>query len=280
MSLALNEIATLSSVEAELNYLAPTSSKPRTYTYDPPAGVPQTTIVNDPHKVEIYDVRPIASTISLDAEGFDVLQHRSRVRGFDNEDEIRTIYYPETEALLKDVTGADRVFIFDHTVRRRVWGAEDRRGGLRQPVARVHVDHTEKSGPQRVRDLLPEEAEDLLAGRIQIINLWRPIRGPVQDAPLAVCDALSVKSSDLVPSDLVYRDRVGETYSVVFDPAHRWFYVPEMQPDEALLLKCYDSKVDGRARFAPHSAFIDPSAPANARPRESIEMRALVCHHA
>jgi hypothetical protein len=280
MSLALNEMATLSSVEAELNYLAPTSSKPRIYTYDPPASVPQTTVVNDPHKVEIHDARPIASTISLDAEGFGVLQHRSRVSGFDDEDEIRTIYYPETADLLKDVTGADRILIFDHTVRRRVWGAEDRRGGLRQPVARVHVDHTEKSGPQRVRDLLPEEAEDLLAGRVQIINLWRPIRGPVQDAPLAVCDALSVRSSDLVASELVYPNRVGETYSVVFDPAHRWFYVPEMRPDEALLLKCYDSKTDGRARFAPHSAFIDPSAPSNPRPRESIEMRALVFHRA
>jgi hypothetical protein len=280
MSLALNEIATLWSVEAELNYLAPTSSKPRTYTYDPPAGVPQTTIVNDPHKVEIHDARPIASSISLDAEGFVVLQHRSRVSGFDDEDEIRTIYYPETADLLKDVTGADRILIFDHTVRRRVWGAEDRRGGLRQPVARVHVDHTEKSGPQRVHDLLPQEAEDLLAGRVQIINLWRPIRGPVQDAPLAVCDALSVRLSDLVASELVYPNRVGETYSVVFDSAHRWFYVPEMRQDEALLLKCYDSKTDGRARFAPHSAFIDPSAPSNPRPRESIEMRALVFHRA
>jgi hypothetical protein len=143
----------------------------------------------------------------------------------------------------------------------------------------VHVDHTEKSGPQRVRELLPEEAEDLLAGRVQIINLWRPIRGPVQDAPLAVCDALSVRSSHLVASDLVYPSRVGETYSVVFDPAHRWFYVPEMRPDEALLLKCYDSKTDGRARFAPHSAFADPRAPSNPTPRESIEMRALVFHH-
>lgn len=280
MSLALNEVATLSAVEAELNYLAPTSNKPRTYTYDPPVGVPQTTIVNDPRKVEIHDVRPIAPTISLDAEGFGVLQHRSRVSGFEDEDEIRASYYPETADLLKEATGADRVFIFDHTVRRRVWGAEDRRGGLRQPVARVHVDHTEKSGPQRVRDLFPEEAEELLAGRVQIINLWRPIRGPLQDAPLAVCDALSVKSSELVAGDLVYRDRVGETYSVIFNPAHRWFYVPEMQPDEALLLKCYDSKIDGRARFAPHSAFTDPRAPANPRPRESIEMRALVFHHA
>ena len=280
MSLAINRIENLSSVEAELNYLAPTNKRPRTYAYDPPAGVPRTTVVNEPHKVAIHDARPVASTISLDDEGFGLLRHRSRVGGFDDEDEIRTVYYRETEDLLKDITGANRVFIFDHTVRRRIWGAEDRRGGVRQPVARVHVDHTEDSGPQRVRDLLPEEADDLLRGRVQIINLWRPIHGPVQDAPLAVCDALSVKSSDLVASELVYQNRRGETYSVIFDPAHRWFYVPEMTVDEALLLKCYDSKTDGRARFAPHSAFTDPNAPANAAPRESIELRALVFHHA
>ena len=82
----------------------------------------------------------------------------------------------------------------------------------------------------------------------------------------------------LIASDLIYPNRTGETYSVTFDPAHRWFYVPDMQPDEALLLKCYDSKLDGRARFAPHSAFNNPDAPADTAPRESIELRTLVFH--
>ena len=122
------------------------------------------------------------------------------------------------------------------------------------------------------------QAEDLLKGRVQIINLWRPIRGPLRDAPLAVCDARSVAARDLVPSDLVYRDRVGETYAVTHNPDHRWFYVPEMQPDEALLLKCFDSATDGRARFMPHTAFEDPTAPANIPPRESIELRTMVFH--
>jgi hypothetical protein len=144
----------------------------------------------------------------------------------------------------------------------------------------VHVDHTARSGPQRVRDFFGDEAEELLRGRIQVINLWRPIRGPLRDAPLAVCDAGSVAPSDLVPSDLVYQNRVGETYGVTYNPAHRWFYVPEMQPDEALLLKCFDSKTDGRARFAPHTAFEDPTTPADALPRESIEIRTLVFHPA
>jgi hypothetical protein len=171
------------------------------------------------------------------------------------------------------------VFIFDHTVRRRVRGADDRAPGLpRQPATRVHVDHTEKSGPQRVRDFMGDAAEALLQGRVQVINLWRPIRGPLRDAPLAVCDARSVAPNDLVPADLVYRHRVGETYAVTFNPSHRWFYVPDMQPDEALLLKCFDSAKDGRARFAPHTAFEDPTAPADILPRESIELRTLVFH--
>ena len=281
MSLVNATIATLVGVEAELNYLAPTEERPRTYTYDPPPGTPRSTVVNEPRVVHISDFRPIVHDISLDTQGFDLVVHRTAVRDFYNEQEVRSIYYPEAEHLLKQATGADRVLIFDHTVRRRIPGSEDRRADApRQPVPRVHVDHTARSGPQRVRDLLPNEAERLLGGRVQIINIWRPIRGPLWDTPLAVCDARTVRPEQLVASDLVYANRIGETYSVVFDPEHRWYYAPQMRADEALLLKCYDSLTDGRARFAPHSAFTDPTAPPDAPPRESIEIRALVFHGA
>ena len=282
--MALQEIATATqgaSVTAELNYLAPTHERPRTYTFDPPAGAPRTTALNEPHAVRIADARPILADVSLDRQGFDLVRHHSAVRDFYSNAEVRSVYYPEAEQILKDATGADRVHIFDHTVRRRIPGAEDRRPDApRQPVPRVHVDHTARSGPQRVHDLLPEEAEQLLRGRLQIINLWRPIRGPLRDSPLAVCDASSVAPNQLVPSDLIYPQRVGETYSVTFAPEHRWYYVPEMEVDEVLLLKCYDSKTDGRARFAPHTAFTDPTTPPDAPPRESIELRALVFHAA
>ncbi|MBV8566248.1 MAG: methyltransferase [Methylobacteriaceae bacterium] len=278
MSIHSTMFETLPIVEAELNYLAPGHAKPRTYTFDPPSNEPRTNVVNDTRKVLIRNARPVATTLALDEEGFELVHHHSAVRDFYEEEEIKHVYYAEAEAILKGATGADRVVIFDHTVRRRVPGAEDRRDAMRQPVARVHVDHTAKSGPQRVRDLLPAEADDLLGGRVQIINLWRPIRGPLRDTPLAVCDARTVKPEQLVPSELVYPHRIGETYSVTFDPAHRWFYVPEMQVDEGLLLKCYDSETDGRARFAPHTAFSDPTTPADAPPRESIEVRTLVFH--
>jgi hypothetical protein len=276
-----NRLNGLPRVDATLNYLAPMSERPRNYTYEPPAGVSRSNTVRDSRTVPVFDARPLADDVSLDHEGFALLNAPSAVRDFWDEDEIRRLYYPEVQRVLAEATGASKVFIFDHTLRRRVQGAADRAAGTpRQPAASVHVDHTAKSGPQRVRDFFGDEAEALLRGRVQVINLWRPIRGPLRDAPLAVCDAASVAPDDLVPSDLVYRNRVGETYAVTYNPAHHWFYVPGMQPHEALLLKCYDSETDGRARFAPHTAFDDPTTPADVPPRESIEIRTLVFHQA
>ena len=179
--------------------------------------------------------------------------------------------------LIKISTGAPKVFIFDHTIRRQ---ASDKRSTdpepPRGPVQRVHIDQSYKAGPQRVQHHFPDEAHHLLKGRYQIINLWRPIKTIHKD-PLGVADATSVPEEDLLPVQLVYPDRVGETFTVRPNPGHRWFYLKEQTPSEAMLIKCFDSKVDGRARRAPHSAFIDPATEAES-PRESIEVRALVFH--
>jgi hypothetical protein len=277
----MSNIDSLPYVEAELNYLAPMSERPRYYAFEPQPGEPRSNLEPEPHQVRIHTLRPIAGELGLDVQGFALKEQRSAVQDFWDDEEVRRIYYPEAERFLKDVTGASRIFIFDHLQRRRVPGQEDRsRSGPRQPATRVHVDHTDRSGPQRVRDLMGAEAEELLKGRVQVINMWRPIRGPLRDAPLAVCDSRTVAPDDLVASDLVYRERVGETYSVRYNPAHRWFYVPEMRRDEALLLKIADTKTDISARFMPHTAFTDPTTPPDAFPRESIELRTLVFHPA
>jgi hypothetical protein len=195
---------TLRHIQAELNYLAPISERPYNYTFEPPAGKPRSNALPEPHLVRIQSLRGIEDSVSLDREGFAVLRHRSALTDFTSDEAIRAIYYPEAEHAIAAATGADRVFIFDHTVRRRVRGAEDRGAGQpRQPATRVHVDHTERSGPQRVRDFFGDEAESLLRGRVQVINLWRPIRGPLKDAPLAMCDARSVRPEELVGSDLI-----------------------------------------------------------------------------
>ena len=262
-----------------LNYLAPMTERPRNYTYDPPAGVPRSNSVAETHVVPILSVRPIAAEISLDREGFALVQHQSAVHDFYDDDEVRRIYYAEAERVLAEATGARRVFVFDHTVRRRVLGVDDRAAGTpRQPATRVHVDHTATSGPQRVRDLLGDEAEELLRGRVQVINLWRPIRGPLRDAPLAVCDARSVAPGDLVPSDLVYRDRVGETYGVTFNPSHRWFYVPghAARRGAAVEVLRFGDRWPGPLRAAYRVR--GPDRGPDVAPRESIELRTFVFH--
>lgn len=276
MALHSDAIARLPRVDGEVVYLAHMAERPYTLAYEPPPGTPRGNLVTETHTVPIHDMRPAANTITLDREGFELRTAPSAMHDFDDEDALRRIYYPEAERLVGEVTGARRVVIFDHTIRRRQWGVEDRAPGTpRQPVTRIHGDYTEISGPQRVRDLMGDEADDLLTRRFAIVNVWRPIRGPLRDAPLAVCHAGTVAPDDLVAQDLVYRDRKGEIYALTYNPAHCWFYVPAMQADEALFLKCYDSAHDGRARFMPHTSFQDPTAPADILPRESIELRTL-----
>ena len=225
----------------------------------------------------MHDMRPVANELSLEREGFALVNAPTAARDLYDEEELRRVYYPEAERIVAKATGGNRVVVFDHTIRRRTPGVEDRTPGIpRQPVARIHGDYTEISGPQRVRDLMGDEAEELLKHRYAIVNLWRPIRGPLLDAPLALCDATTVADGDLVGQDLIYRDRVGEIYALFHNDAHRWYYAPAMARDEALLLKCYDSMRDGRARFMPHTSFEDPTAPAGKPVRESIELRTLL----
>lgn len=267
----------LPGVTGEVVYIARMAEKPHTYAYELPPGQKRSNIQEERHSVRLHDMRPVASTLSLDVEGYQLLTAPTAAVDLYDEDELRRVYYPESERIIAEATGASRVVIFDHTIRRRVWGAEDRSAGTpRQPVTRIHGDYTELSGPQRVRDLMGDEAEALLRRRFAIVNLWRPIRGPLRDSPLALCDARTLADGDLVAQDLIYRDRVGEIYSLTYNPAHRWYYVPDMTRDEILLLKCYDSLRDGRARFMPHTSFQDPNAPADMLPRESIELRTLV----
>lgn len=281
MAVSAARLVSLPYVEAALNFVTPATIRARNYNFEPPPGVPRTSAQYAAHRVPIWDMRPVAARFSLDREGLSLVERASSVRDFYDEDEIRDTYYAETEDLLEEVTGAKRVIVFDHTIRSRNTEVVDKvTGEPRQPVLRVHNDYTVNSGPQRVRDLLPDEADLLLRWRFSIVNVWRPIRGPLQDSPLAVCDAQSVAPHDLVTAELVYPDRTGEYYLTRFNPRQRWFYAPQMQPHEALLIKCFDSADDGRARFTPHSAFTDPLTPADAVPRESIELRTLVFYGA
>ena len=261
-------------VEAPVNYLADLSVKP--VTYNPPAGTGLPRRVGNYRNftVRVHDARPIAAELSLDRQAFILTAHDTTVRDFYDENEVRTAYYAEVEALIKRETGAAKVVVFDHTLRTADRAVER---GLRTPVRSVHNDYTEKSGPQRVRDLLPaDEAEVRLKKRFAEYNVWRNIaHDPIEMVPLGFVDAQSIAPRDLAVCDLVYADRTGEIYQGVYSADHQWHYLPKMTRDEAILIKCYDSMRDGRARFSLHSAFDDPTTPANPKPRQSLEVRAF-----
>ncbi|AIO69356.1 CmcJ/NvfI family oxidoreductase [Burkholderia oklahomensis] len=264
-------------IEAEVNYLAKDVARPVSYMFEPPPGTPWATGELEPRRVKIRDARPLAAAgaLGLDASGFELVAHRTALADFADDAAIRSIYYAEVDGLLRAATGAEKVVIFDHTLRDSAHGSRAT-SALREPVRRVHNDQTFVSAPRRVRDHLPaDEAEARLRQRFAIVNVWRPL-DVVERLPLALCDARTIAPDDLVPSDLVYRDKIGETYSVVANPAHRWFYFPRLRADETLLLKIYDSLDDGRARLTAHTAFDDPTTRAAAAPRRSIEVRALV----
>jgi hypothetical protein len=263
-------------VDALLNYIAESSEKPVYYAYEPPPGVPRVSGRFVAQTMPVRNARTTMENFSLDKQGFELRQHETSVVDFYDHEEVKRVYYPEVERLLKAATGAAKVVIFDHQVRCLPMAQRGERSA-REYAKIVHNDYTANSGPRRVRDHLPPaEAEELLNHRFAEINVWRPIRGPVESSPLAVCDARSIEPEDFVPSDLVYPDKVGETYRFKHNPDHRWFYFPYLEQTEAILLKCYDSKEDGRARFTAHTSFEDPTSGPDAAPRESIEVRALV----
>jgi hypothetical protein len=263
------------SVEADVNYLLYTGVRPVGYAYPAPPGVPQQSGAPLPTRVKISNARALSEPPSLDRQGFELRAAPTEVLDFSDEEGIKGSYYPETQRLLQAVTGAVKVVVFDHTLRLGVPGHAE--PGVREPVRRVHNDQTFVSAPRRVRDHLPPaEAEERLRKRFAIINVWRPIGSVVRSSPLALCDARSIETNDLIATDLVYRDKVGETYSVLPRERHRWFYFPEVAPNEVVLIKIYDSQTEGTARLSFHTAFDDPTTPIDAPPRRSIELRSLV----
>jgi hypothetical protein len=259
-------------IDAVLNYVIDDGTKIFTETGAPGANDRRSGGKPDPRLVTLRNGRH--RDFKLERDGFHFIRHDTKVVDFFDEVGVQRVYYPEMDALVKAQSGARRVVVFDHTLRTADDAAREARK-IREVVSRVHNDYTEWSGPQRVRDLLPEEADDLLRRRFAIIQVWRPIRHPVETFPLAICDARSLSSQNLVISERRYPNRIGQTYAITYSPDHVWYWFPRMRREEALVFKTYESLDDGRARWTAHTAFHDPTAVPDARPRESIEIRAL-----
>ncbi len=261
-------------IEADLNYAIETGVKPVNETFGPGNIQRRRSGAVEAKRMTIRNGRPIAKSFSLEVNGFEFVNHPTKMVDFFDKDELARVYYPEAVELVKKVSGAQRVVVFDHTL--RSGDLEERETKrVREPVLSVHNDYTEWSGPQRVREILPDEAEQLLTRRFAVIQVWRAINQPIQSNPLAIADARSLVPADLLAAERRYPHRVGETYQIKHNANHQWYYFPRMRRDEALVFKVYESLKDGRARFTAHSAFEDPNTPAGAPARQSIEIRTL-----
>ncbi len=260
-------------VHATVNYCIDTGHKPVTKTTGPGGRLrARSGGQDDPQTVAIDNLRD--HDTSLQREGFVLRRSPTAVTDFWDAEQRTAVYDPEIQRLVAEQTGARRVVVFDHTLRS---GVADRQEHdfAREPVYVVHNDYTERSAGWRVRDVLPDEADALLSRRFAVVQVWRPITGPVESSPLALCDASTLAADDLIAAERRHPDRVGEIYQISHSPRHRWLYAPGMERDEALIFTVFDSATDGRARYCAHTSFELPDALADARPRESIEVRTL-----
>jgi hypothetical protein len=269
----------LPSVEGALSFIVPQDTKPVFHSTALTGGEAKIFFELEDVSVPVSDMRPIAANLSVDTQGFELLYHETQVDDLYDDAAIDTAYNAEIKAILSERFDATQVTIFDVTRRSGDTGGARNSDGLRGPATRVHVDYTVASGPQRAKDVLGEEEYDRLievGARILQVNVWRPISGPVKRSPLALADASSIATNELVATDQVFADRVGEIYHVAHALGQRWYYASEMDRDEILLIKGWESIDDGRAVFTPHGAFELQEMAPDASPRESIEVRAFV----
>lgn len=255
---------------AELTYLAPESGPPVYYSSKP--GEPERSEgVHAPVRVEIRDARTLDRPPALDREGFSLIRHNTRDVDFESADDIKSGYYPQIASLLKAQLGADEIVVFDHNIR-----YDAVLPGKRRPARLVHVDYTTRSAVNRAVELTRDEAiTKRIQRRFMQVNVWRPLHYAVATSPLAMADALSVSDKDYVRADIIYPERKGEILEVTHDPSHKWFFYPDMVPEEMLLFKGFDSDPSIASCRTPHTAFDDPMTPSDAKPRHSVELRAM-----
>jgi hypothetical protein len=261
-------------VAAPITYSLDTGEKPVNETLEAGQVIGRRTGATERRITQIQDGRVQQAEFSLDVHGFVLVPHATAMLDFFDAAQLRTRYYAEVERLVREVSNAVRVVVFDHTLRTGDT-TEQQEKKIREPVLWAHNDYTDWSGPQRLREILGDEAPALLQRRFAIIQVWRAIQPAIERNPLAIVDARSVKPDDFVRAERRYPDRVGETYQLKYNPAQRWFYFPRMQREEALVFKVFDSATDGRARFTPHTSFDDPHSAMDAPPRQSIEVRSF-----
>ena len=271
--LAERPAAASETIRAHFNYVVDTGRPAVRYIDWPEMAHNAVEPVYLQHEMPVRNGRPLRGTFNIDTHGFVFVDHHTQVKDFTDEAQCSSVYNLEVQALIKKHTGASSVVVFDHTLR-----VSDEAGqksiNARPTVKGVHNDYTEDSAPRRLREIVGDaEAERRLTKRWAIVQVWRPIRGTVMIDPLGICDGRSIPQKGFIRVQRRYKDRTGEVYHIAHNPSHVWFHFPQMERNEALVYKVFDSDTNVASRFTAHSAFDDPATPPNAPARESIETR-------
>ena len=264
--------STARSFEAPIGYLVDAGEPPVFYQSDIAGERTKFEGEREFRAMTVFNARLLPNDFSLDGEGFAFVSHTTAVTDFQDDDQLASVYNSEAEALVWAHTGASRALVFDHTRRSSSQSLREAHNA-RDPANAAHTDYTDWSARKRVEDVMGDEADKLLARRFAIVNVWRSRAGVIEEWPLALCAWDSVDDAHLHTVERRAHDRVGQTRHASYDARNEWFYFPEMAPNEAILIKNYDTATDGRARYALHTSFDDPTASADAAPRESLETR-------
>ncbi|UZJ52981.1 hypothetical protein CBS101457_002301 [Exobasidium rhododendri] len=276
-------------VKGTIGYLRKDVTKPYLYQCEPPPGTAKTNVVLDEFEKDIIDLSGTSPSeraslgISTTEAGFQVLddawtsastQAGWKAGQWQDKNWLEKEYYQDIDAILKRDLGVTSTFIFDHTVRKSQIAHLPDGPENRKPVAQAHVDQSRWAGENRIEKHLGQETLDRVKRgelKAQLINVWRPIT-KVEEYPLAMADSRTVLQGAWVESELRYETWSGQTLLIHHRSEHQWYYYKGLEPDQIILLKCYDSETETRT---PHTAFVDPSAPLDAPPRQSIEVRVL-----
>ncbi|KAH8820809.1 methyltransferase [Xylogone sp. PMI_703] len=256
--------------------------KPYTLRYTPEDGFPQTNVKRTLHGLQFHNMR-LEKNLQYEKCGFKVanLESQMTYEDYNDNEKIETIHQREVEACVREALNASSADVLDYVVRRRheSWPiATGNTYSSQQPASAAHIDHTYDAGCKIIRDTYPDQAERLLEGRWQCVNVWHPLQGPLVDWPLAMCDAETVDfEHDTMSGDVVDRDAVFENTQVHYNPAQKWYYLPNQLPSELLIFKNADSEsISGASPGVPHASFDNPLTKESDLRRESIELRVLV----
>ncbi|KAI1456284.1 hypothetical protein F4805DRAFT_233817 [Annulohypoxylon moriforme] len=276
------------------------TEKPYSLRFPPGENLAQSNILREEHLVRVDSMRG-KDDLALETSGFEVMPFTSPLsyRDFDDVDKITGVLLPAFCEKLKEHLGAKEVVALDHAVRRRHENFPISIGKnyeYNQPTMMVHVgksiitanctslgtesalDFSVDEGERMLRVMYPDQGEEIIKGGWKVVNIWRPLRGPLNDWPLAICDSRTVNhETDTMPGDIVFTKWATENLQVHHSDKQKWYYLPDQTADEVLIFKSAESSPD-KCQAVPHGSFYNPHVSEEEPARESIDCRFFVLY--